>query len=133
MSAGHDTMSQPPTPEGAQVSPLPLAALRLSQAPWTADESGQRHKRTPMIHSKSHMAKCRGRSNLQSCFHIKRQTRYFYLHPTGPSTCPTTHTFVLEKCLNGGSWGTKKRTRMWKAFGGPQKKRYKRETAEFSN
>lgn len=40
-AAGHDTMYQPPTASAAQVSLWSLAALRLSQAPWTADELGE--------------------------------------------------------------------------------------------
>lgn len=34
-------MYQPPTPSGAQVSLWSLAALSLSQAPWTVDEIGE--------------------------------------------------------------------------------------------
>lgn len=109
-------MEIPPTPSGAQVCPWqPEAESGSLGSRWIRRGSGT--NAPPRFTLSFHMAKCRGRSNWLSCFHIKRQTIYLYLHPTGPSTCLAAHACVskgFEWCV----WGTKKRDcLMWWYWG----------------
>lgn len=103
MSAGHYTTYQPPTPNGAQVSPLPLAAPRLSKAPWTADELGelvaQMHPRnsqqTPIWQNAGKEAIYR------VAFTLRDKQYTFICIPQGRAPAPL-HTLALEKCSNDG-------------------------------
>lgn len=80
---------------GISIAPgSPEAESGSLDSGWIRRASGT--NAPPRFTANSHMAKCRGRSNLQSCFHIKRPTIYLYLHPTGLSTCPAAHACVTK-------------------------------------
>lgn len=125
MSAGQDTMYQPPTPHGAQASPLPLPAPRLSQAPWGVDELGELAAQMhPHDSQRTSIWQNAGEEAIYRVAFTLRDKQYtFTCFPQGRAPA-LLHTLALQKCLNDGIWGTKKRNcLMWMIFGGLSYKR----------